>query len=285
MRTGVSLGRHFPGRQIVLGRDSESISDPIEEGKHGRDVDRFGDLIFAPSRIAQSLHVLGRGAGGGLRNKLHVFKQCSFSRGQSCVFELPFENCRYTLITGSLDTQEVGVAIQSIRAPVQIGDVAGNHLLVAASQMAFGEVDGIREIDYLPKEVGPGAEALDDARNLGTPGPRAPVIVGRCRLTGRLRVLGDADLGRRLAAGCWCRDAVFLLCHTLDGTSLPGLEQELQSDLNDARTDISLNRSEIRRRRADVRIRQSQVRVIEEVEQFTSELEFFPLGDADVLDC
>jgi hypothetical protein len=47
------------------------------------------------------------------------------------------------LIVGSLNTQEVGVAVQSIRTPVQVGDVAGDHFLEAAREMAFGEVNRI----------------------------------------------------------------------------------------------------------------------------------------------
>jgi hypothetical protein len=32
--------------------------------------------------------------------------------------------------------------------------------------MAFGEVDGIRELDYLLQEIRPCAETLDDTRDL-----------------------------------------------------------------------------------------------------------------------
>ena len=62
-------------------------------------------------------------------------------RGQASFVQLAFENRRYALISRSLNTQEVGVAVQSIRAPVQKGNVTGNHFLVAALEMSGGKMD------------------------------------------------------------------------------------------------------------------------------------------------
>ena len=58
------------------------------------------------------------------------------------------------------------MAVQSIWTPVQVRNVAGDHLLVPARKMAFGEVDGIRELNYLLQEIRPCAKTLDDARDL-----------------------------------------------------------------------------------------------------------------------
>ena len=58
------------------------------------------------------------------------------------------------------------MAVQSIWTPIQVRNVAGDHLLMASRKMAFGEVDGIRELNYLLQEIRPCAETLDDARDL-----------------------------------------------------------------------------------------------------------------------
>jgi len=58
------------------------------------------------------------------------------------------------------------MAVQSIWAPVQVGNVAGNQLLVPSREMAFGEVDRIRKLNNLLQEIRPCAETLDDAGNL-----------------------------------------------------------------------------------------------------------------------
>ena len=58
------------------------------------------------------------------------------------------------------------MAVQSIRTSVQVGDVAGEHLLVPAREVPFGEMYGVGELDNLPQEVGPSAKTLDDAGDL-----------------------------------------------------------------------------------------------------------------------
>lgn len=58
------------------------------------------------------------------------------------------------------------MAVQSIWTPIQVRNVAGDHLLVPPPKMAFGEVDGIGELHYLLQEIRPCAETLDDARDL-----------------------------------------------------------------------------------------------------------------------
>jgi len=71
------------------------------------------------------------------------------------------------------------VAVQSIRTPVQVGDVAGNHLLVAAGKVTLAEVNLVGKVYDLAQKVGPSAEALDDTWNLLSARSSPPVVV-RC---------------------------------------------------------------------------------------------------------
>ena len=87
------------------------------------------------------------------------------------------------------------MAVQSIGTAIEIGDVAGNHLLVAAGEMAFGEVDGVGEFDDLAEEVRAGAKTLDDAGDLFASGASAPEVVGGGGFAGGFVVFCDADLG------------------------------------------------------------------------------------------
>ena len=84
-----------------------------------------------------------RGAVSGIGDQLRVVQQGAFSRSEPGFIELPFQNRINTLIVGPLNTQEVSVAVQSIRAPVQEGDVTGKHFFVAAGEMALREVDRV----------------------------------------------------------------------------------------------------------------------------------------------
>jgi hypothetical protein len=90
------------------------------------------------------------GTAGGMGDEFNIVQQCALGRCQARFLELALENRRDALIAGSLDPQEVGMTIQSIRAPVEEGDVAGNHLLVASDEVAFGEMNGIGKIHDLP---------------------------------------------------------------------------------------------------------------------------------------
>jgi len=122
---------------------SEGVRYPVEECEHGRDVDRFRDLIFVPASVAKFLNVFRSGAIGSISDLLDVVHQQAFGWREAGVVELAFENRAYTLVGGSLNTQEVSVAVQSIRATIDVGDIAGNHLFVAALQMSFGEMNCI----------------------------------------------------------------------------------------------------------------------------------------------
>src|SRR5215469_879562 len=107
--------------------------------------------------------------GGAIRsigNDPGVVHQRALGGREARILEFACENRRDALIIGSLDTQEVSVAVESIRAAVQVGDVAGDHLLMAPDQVTFGEMNAVGKIDDLPQEIGPRAEALNDARYL-----------------------------------------------------------------------------------------------------------------------
>jgi hypothetical protein len=97
------------------------------------------------------------------------------------------------LISGSLNPQEVSVAIQSIRTSIEVRDVAGDHLFVPASEMPFGEMNSVRELDHLTQEVRTRAETLEDAGDLLPPGTGAPEIIGSSSVTGSVGVFDDSD--------------------------------------------------------------------------------------------
>ena len=124
------LRRKLSNSEVILWRNAERIRDPIEEGEHRGDVDGFRDLILIPPGIAQFLNVIPGGAAGRFGDELYVIEQSALSRSQPGLIELGLENCIHALIAGSLNPQEVGMTVQSIRTAVQVGDITGNHLLV-----------------------------------------------------------------------------------------------------------------------------------------------------------
>ena len=133
----------FSGCEVVLRRNTEGVCDTIEEREQGGDVYRFGNLAFLPPCNAQFLDILLGRSVSSIRDQLHIFQQSTLRQRQAGLVKLAFYDCFYTLIGRSLNPQEVGVAVQSIRTPVQIGDVAGNHLFVTARKMPFREMDGV----------------------------------------------------------------------------------------------------------------------------------------------
>src|SRR5215469_8798942 len=179
--------------QIVLRRHAERIRYAIEEGKHRGDINGLSDLVFRPAMVAKYLDVLGRGAICGFSNFLDVVEQRSLGRRQAGLIELALENRLYAVIISSLNTQEVGVTVQSIRAAIQKRDVACNHLLVASVQMALREMNRIGEIHHLAQEVGARAETLDDTRHLRPSRTGAPVVVSCRGVSGRLSILRNSD--------------------------------------------------------------------------------------------
>ena len=83
--------------------------------------------------------------------------------------KLSLENCLYALICGSLNPQEVGMAVQSIWASIQVRDMTSNHLLVPAREVAFGKMQGIGELNHLSQEIRTSSEALDNPGHLLPP--------------------------------------------------------------------------------------------------------------------
>ena len=69
--------------------------------------------------VAKHLHILGRGAICGLGDFLNIGEQRSFGGSEPSLSQLAFENCFDALITGSLNTQEVGMTVESIRAAIE----------------------------------------------------------------------------------------------------------------------------------------------------------------------
>ena len=133
----------FPNCEVVLRSNAEGVCDAIEESKQTRDIYGFGNLFFFPSCGAQLLHILRGGSVSGPCNQFHIDQQDMLRRRKARFVKLAFDDCFYTLIGCSLDPQEVGMAVQSIRTPVQIRNVAGDHLFLAARKMPFREMDRV----------------------------------------------------------------------------------------------------------------------------------------------
>ena len=74
---------------------------------------------------------------GGVGDQLDVIEQAALRQSQAGFIQFAFENRGYAVIGGSLNTQEVSVAVQSIGTPIEVRDVAGDHLFVAASEVTF----------------------------------------------------------------------------------------------------------------------------------------------------
>ncbi len=106
--------------QVTLRSDPEGIRDTVEECEHRGHIHSFGDLRFAPAKLAQTLHVFRRCARCGFGYLLYIVKQCSLSRGKTGVLEISFQYRVYRLVFSSLDTQEVSMRVESIWAPIQI---------------------------------------------------------------------------------------------------------------------------------------------------------------------
>ena len=124
-------------------RDSERICHSIEEREHRGDVNGFCDLLLGPSNISEPLHICRCRSRRRLRHLPHVFHQLSLGFSQPRTVEIALSNCRNSLLVCSLNPQEVCMAIDSIRTPIQVGDISGQHLFVTARKMAFTEMDGI----------------------------------------------------------------------------------------------------------------------------------------------
>ncbi len=97
---------------------------------------------FQPAERSFST-VFGSRSVGGVSNQPHILQQRLLGRRKARFVDLPFDDCFYTFIRCSLNPQEVSMAVQSIWTPVQIRDVAGDHLFLAARKMTFREMNRI----------------------------------------------------------------------------------------------------------------------------------------------
>lgn len=86
------------------------------------------------------------------------------------------------------------MAVQSIRAAIQIRNMAGNHFLGAPRKMSFGKMDGIGKINDLPQEIRPCPKTLNDAGNLLPPGASSPVVIRGGSLSRGFVVFDDSNL-------------------------------------------------------------------------------------------
>jgi hypothetical protein len=113
----------FPRSEVVLRRDTEGVGDAIEKGEHRGDVDGFCDLVFCPACVTKFLNILGGRAVGSVGDQLDIVQQSALRRIQPCFVKFAFDDSLYAFILCSLDTQEVGMTIQSIGTTIQIGDI------------------------------------------------------------------------------------------------------------------------------------------------------------------
>ena len=112
------LRSQLASRHVVLRSNTKRVSDTIEESEQPCDVNGLCDLIFLPTRIAQLLHIFRSRTVGCLCNQLDIIKQNALRRCQARFVELTLQNRCNTFIGRSLNTQEVSMAVQSIRAAV-----------------------------------------------------------------------------------------------------------------------------------------------------------------------
>src|SRR6185437_9426135 len=100
----------------------------------------------------------------------------------------------YSLFFGSLNTQEVGMRVQSIRTAIQVRDPGRNGFLCAAIEMSLGKVDAVAEGDHVAQEVGAVAEALEDPRHALAARLGAPLVIHSGHFTGGIAVFDDRNL-------------------------------------------------------------------------------------------
>lgn len=110
----------FPLRQVVLRRNSKGISHAIKERKHCDHVNSLRDLLFAPSSFAKFVNVFLRAFRGRMRDHFCVFKERAFRVREFGLIKLALGNRCDRFVRSSLDTQEVSVAVQSIRTTVEV---------------------------------------------------------------------------------------------------------------------------------------------------------------------
>jgi hypothetical protein len=102
---------------------------------------------------------------------------------------------------GSLNTQEVGVGVQSIWTAIEVRNVGGYRFFGAAVEVSLRKVDGVAEVHDLAQKVWAMAEAFQYAWHLLTARVRAPFVVNRCHFAGGIRVFYEVDLPKYFLTG------------------------------------------------------------------------------------
>ena len=130
-----------------------------------------------------------------MRDEFRVTEQCTLGSCELGLVKSSLGDCGDGFVGCSLNTQEVGMAVDSIRAAVKVGDIAGQHLLVPPREVSLREMKGVGELDHLPEEVRPRSEAFDDSRYLLSSRSGTPEIIGGRGVSSSFGVFNDSDLG------------------------------------------------------------------------------------------
>ena len=135
--------------EIVHRGNTERVCYAIEESEHSGYVYRFGDLWIAPAVFAQEGNVGRSAAVCRLRDLRGVVEQCAFFRSEPRGIEIAGEDGLHLRFLSSLNTQEVGVRVQSIRTAIEVRHPTGDGFFGAAIEMSLGEMDGVAEVHDL----------------------------------------------------------------------------------------------------------------------------------------
>ena len=134
-------------------RNAEGIGDTIKKSEHCSVIDCFRNLFLFPACVAELLHMLRGCLVSGFRNQLYIFQKGALTRTETSLFKIAVEDRFHALICGSLNTQEVSMAVESIWATIQVRDMTGNHFFVPSRDMSFRKMNGVRELNYLAQEI------------------------------------------------------------------------------------------------------------------------------------
>jgi hypothetical protein len=183
---------HF---KIALRRDPEGIRNPVEEGEHRGDVDRFSDLRLRPAVITQRLHVVMGGSIRRFRHPGHVVEKCTLRRAQARFVQIAIRDGLYPSLFCSLNTQEVCMRVQSIWTAIEPRHPARDRFFGFAVEMTLRKMDGIAEFHHFAQKVGTMAEALQNARHLLAARFGAPFVIDPSDLTRRIAIFNELDFG------------------------------------------------------------------------------------------
>ena len=124
-------------------RNAEGIGDAVKESEHCSHIYGLSNLFFLPANVAKLLHIVGACLVGSFGDQLDKIQQRLLTGRETSFIELAFDDGLNALISGSLNTQEVRVAVQSIWTPIQVRDMAGNHFFMPPRQVAFRKMDRV----------------------------------------------------------------------------------------------------------------------------------------------